>query len=119
MRADHNDVRGLRNFIGIYKGVPILLLSNLHIAAGLVNGTRGIVQDVVFAEDSAENDVPLFVVCEFPNYAEPVLPARENDPLKHKWVPIPVQTFGVRKRKTGSRTQIPIVVAKALTTWKT
>ena len=118
MRADHNDVRGLRNFIGVCAGAPILLLSNLHTAAGLTNGTRGIVRDVVFAEDSHETDVPLFVVCEFPGYTGPPFPAWADDESKKTWVPIGVETFGVRKRKTGSRTQIPIVVAKALTTWK-
>jgi hypothetical protein len=118
MRADHNEVRGLRNFVGVCVGAPIILLSNLHTAAGLANGTQGTVRDVVFAEDSFENDVPLFVVCEFPGYTGPVFPAWADDPSKRTWVPIGVQTYGVRNRKTGSRTQIPIVVAKALTTWK-
>ncbi len=118
MRADHNEVRGLRNFIGVCVGAPILLLSNLHVGAGLANGTQGFVRDVVFAEDSFESDVPLFVVCEFPAYTGPVFPAWAGDKTKRTWVPISVSTFGVRKRKTGSRTQIPIVLAKALTTWK-
>ena len=47
-----------------------------------------------------------------------MFPAWRDDPQKRTWVPIATQTFRVRNRKTGSRTQIPIVVAKALTTWK-
>ena len=117
-RADHNDVRGLRNFIGVCTGAPIILLSNLHTDAGLANGSRATVRDVVFSEDSSKDDVPLFVVCEFPDYTGPVFPAWKDIPEKRKWVPIPAQTYSVRNKKTGSRTQIPIVASKALTTWK-
>ena len=118
LRADLNDVRGMRNFLGVCIGAPILLLTNLYTDAGLANGTRGILRDVIFAENSAENDLPLLVVCDFPDYSGPVFPLWKNDPAKRTWVPISTQTFAVRNRKTGSRTQIPIVVAKALTTWK-
>ena len=118
MRADPKDVRGLRNFIGVCVGSPIILLSNLHVPAGLCNGARGTVCDVVFAPNSAQDDVPFFVVCNFPQYTGPVFPAWADDKSKRTWVPVPAVTYSVRNRKTGSRTQIPIVLASALTTWK-
>ena len=72
-RAAHNSVWGLRSYIGVCESAPVMLLANLHQEAGLANGSRGIVNDVVFAptfgaEKSNMFDVPLFVVIEFERF---------------------------------------------------
>ena len=118
-RANHNTVWGLRSFLGVCVGAPVLLLANLHQEAGLANSTRGIVRDVVFAPTFNNKkgnmfDLPLFVIIEFPGYSGPPFPHFDNP----KWVPIPVMSARVNNRGSSTRRQIPIVLARALTHWK-
>ena len=60
--------------------------------------------------------VPDFVVINFPgNSGPPFPPFAKNHPT---WVPIPAFTAPIKNNRRKTRTQIPIVVSRALTTYK-
>ncbi len=111
--AQPNDVWGLRSYIGVCRDAPVLLLANLWTEAGLVNGSQGTVQTVIFDENSQMFDVPRFVVVDFKGYTGPAW-----IPGKPTWVPIPAVTASVKKRISSQRTQIPLVLARAITIHK-
>ena len=88
------EVQGLRNYLGVFEGMQVMLLRNMWQQAGLVNGAMGKVRAVVWGE---KKDVPHpeFVVVEFPKYRGPAFEhwpkdgrwAKKED--RSKWVPIP------------------------------
>jgi hypothetical protein len=113
-------VWGLRSFLGVCVGAPVMLLANLFQESGLANGSSGIVRDVVFAptfgsENANMFDLPLFVIIDFPSYTGPPFPHWSDHP---KCVPIPVMSARVNNRGSSTRRQVPIVLARALTHWK-
>ena len=89
-----NEVQGMRNYLGIFEGMQVMLLRNMWQQAGLVNGAMGTVRAVVWGEDE---DVPHpeFVVVEFDDYRGPAFKhwptdgrwAKDVD--RSKWIPIP------------------------------
>ena len=90
--AKLNDVQQLRNYLGIFRGMPVMLLKNLWQQAGLVNGSMGKVKAVVWQDELAENPVPAFVVVEFDGYRGPAFKGWPKhwptDVDRSKWVPI-------------------------------
>ena len=52
----------------------VMVLVNRWQRAGICNGGRGIVRDVVFERGSTKESLPLFVVVEIPGYTGPVFP---------------------------------------------
>jgi len=117
---NHDKFWGLRRCTAVCKECPIMLLVNLWTEAGLANGSRGIVRDVIFdcrdGKIPNKNDVPLFVVCEFPGYTGPACPFFNGDVNKRRWVPIPQKLAQYSKRLY--RMNIPICVSRALTVHK-
>ncbi|XP_059076743.1 uncharacterized protein LOC131876007 [Cryptomeria japonica] len=81
----------------------VMLISNLWIQVGLVNGSLGQIKSIVYDTDSKPPDLPKYVVVEFKNYSGP-----HWDNVNPKFVPIPPIT-------QGSRTQLPLAMAWALT----
>ena len=116
--AKLNDVNMLRSYIGVREGSNIMILVNLWQRAGICNGGRGVVRDVVFDYNSDKSSLPLFVVVELPAYTGPPFP-KWNRKSKAKWVPIPVYiaTLGSKLggRTRSARHQIPIALTRALT----
>ena len=117
-KAKLNDVNMLRSYIGVREGSNIMTLVNLWQRAGICNGGRGVVRDVVFDYNSDKSSLPLFVVVELPAYTGPPFP-KWNRKSKAKWVPIPVYiaTLGSKLggRTRSARHQIPIALTRALT----
>ena len=105
----------------VYKiaGTRVMVLVNLWQPAGICNGGRGIVRDVVFEKDSKKDSRPLFVVVEIPAYTGPAFPKWKDDPKKSKWVPIPVYIASMSTERgteaRSARHQIPIALTRALT----
>ena len=91
--ADLNSVQGLRNYLGIFIGMPVMLLRNLWQQAGLVNGAMGKVRAVVWSKDEGKHDMPAFVVVDFKGYRGPPFKGwpkewDEDDIDRSTWVPI-------------------------------
>lgn len=118
-RAKLNDVNMLRPYIGVREGSHVMILANLWQPAGICNGGKGIVRDVVFEKGSTQESLPKFVVVEIPAYTGRAFPKWSGDLEKAKWVPIPVYistmqtTTGQQSR--SARHQIPIALTRALT----
>ncbi|XP_059071530.1 uncharacterized protein LOC131867850 [Cryptomeria japonica] len=83
-----------------------MLIANLWIQAGLVNGSLGQIKSIIYDTDSKPPDLAKYVVVEFKNYTGP-----HWDNANPKFVPIPPIT-------RGSRTQLPLAMAWALTIHK-
>ncbi|XP_057861149.2 uncharacterized protein LOC131069656 [Cryptomeria japonica] len=84
----------------------VMLIANLWIQASLVNGSLGQIRSIIYDTDSRPPDLPKYVVVEFKNYSGP-----HWDNANPKFVPIPPIT-------RGSRTQLPLAMAWALTIHK-
>ena len=88
--AKLNSVQGLRNYLGVFEGMRVMLLKNLWQQAGLVNGSMGEVKKVVWAD--GESCLPAFVVVDFKGYRGPAFKGwpKHWDPMvdRSTWVPI-------------------------------
>lgn len=84
----------------------VMLIANLWIQAGLVNGSLGQIKSIVYDIDSKPSDLPKYIVVEFKNYTGP-----HWDNANPKFVPIAPIT-------RGSCTQLPLAMAWALTIHK-
>ncbi|XP_057836138.2 uncharacterized protein LOC131046421 [Cryptomeria japonica] len=84
----------------------VMLIANLWIQDGLVNGSLGQIKSIVYDTDSKPPDLPKYMVIEFKNYTGP-----HWDNANPKFVPITPIT-------RGSRTQVPLAMAWALTIHK-
>lgn len=103
--------------MGIFEGMPVMLLKNLWQQAGLVNGSMGIVKKVVWSDDKARSPVPAFVVVDFEGYRGPAFKGwpkhwdvgvDEEDRIdRSTWVPIGPYSAcrGDLTRYTGSISQ--------------
>jgi ATP-dependent exoDNAse (exonuclease V) alpha subunit len=88
------------------KGQWTMLMINLWIQAGLVNGSLGEVVDIVYTSGCKPPELPLYVVVQFDNYSGPSWD--QNDP---KSLPITPITL-------GNHRQIPLSMSWALTIHK-
>ena len=118
-RAALNDVNMLRPYIGVREGSHVMILANLWQPAGICNGGKGIVRDILFERGSTQESLPKFVVVEIPAYTGPAFPKWSGDPEKAKWVPIPVYISTMQtptgQQSRSARHQIPIALTRALT----
>lgn len=84
----------------------IMLIANLWIEVGLVNGALGQIKQIVYDAASKPLDLPKYVVILFKHYTGP-----SWDPQNAKHVPIPPIT-------RGNHTQIPLAMAWSITIQK-
>ena len=92
-----------------------MLISNLWTEVGLVNGSMGIIQDILF-EDQGPPALPKAVLVKFEKYNGPTIKTTEGDEA----VPIaPIKRSWEDKNGTNcSRLQVPICLAWAITVHK-
>ena len=84
---------------------------------GLVNGSTGIIIDFVYFTKKAP-DLPEYIIINFPEYTGP---AFFDGTERSTWVPLYPETVewqDYSDKKAHFRTQYPISLAWALTTWK-
>ena len=88
-------MQGLRNYLGVFVGMNVMLLNNMWQQAGLVNGSRGELKAVVWGEDFDLRSPPEFVVIDFKDYRGPAFtnwPKHwPKDVDRSTWVPIPAR----------------------------
>ena len=112
VKSDEDAFSSLQNSIYISIDSRITLTNNIWTNYGLVNGANGIVRDIIYDDNET---LPHTVFIEFDNYSGPYFfPA---DDLRHKWIPINPLTI-YNSSLNGSRTQMPIRLAYALTIHK-
>ncbi|KAL5698787.1 DNA helicase [Ranunculus cassubicifolius] len=112
--ADDDDAKGLQRVLLLSIGSRVMLRTNLATNYGLVNGARGIVEDIVYASGrKSPDDMPVAVMVNFDIYRGPKF--RPNTNI----IPIVPQTATWKSSETTChRTQIPLVLCWAITVHK-
>jgi len=106
--------KGLEAQLLLAKGSRVMLSANIWTEAGLVNGSMGIVQDILF-EEHGPPSLPVAVLVEFEAYKGPTITTLEGN----KVVPIvPIKRSWEGKNGPCSRLQVPICLAWAITVHK-
>jgi ATP-dependent DNA helicase PIF1 len=95
----------------------IMLLWNINISVGLVNGSTGIVKEFIYEDNHVAPNLPTYIIIHFDDYTGPPFFTGEG---QEKWVPVEPETFkwGGKDEDDHFRKQFPICLAWALTTWK-
>ena len=111
--AKLHSVQGLRNYLGVFEGMRVMLLKNLWQQAGLVNGSMGEVKKVVWADGETKGCLPAFVVVDFKGYRGPPFKGwpKHWDPTvdRRTWVPIgPYQACCWADLRTAEITRDPL-----------
>ena len=61
-KANSDTAHGLEAFILLARGARVMLTANLQTEIGLVNGSMGTVQDIIFKEDQGPPCLPIAVL---------------------------------------------------------
>jgi ATP-dependent exoDNAse (exonuclease V) alpha subunit len=93
-----------------------MLTANLQTETGLVNGSMGTVQDIIFQEDQGPPSLPIALLISFDNYKGPTIASLEGERV----VPItPIRrTWNSKSGASCSRMQVPVRLAWAITVHK-
>jgi hypothetical protein len=113
----------------VSKKSKIMLLWNINISLGLVNGSTGKVIGFIYKDGKKAPDLPYSIIIQFNDYIGPPFFSSigckqyESPPdIMDKWVPILASEFkwgkSVNDDPNHSRKQFPICLAWALTVWK-
>jgi len=110
-KASSDDLaNNLQNVLEVCVGARVMLRINLWTEGGLVNGSIGVVEDIVFC-DGDEEDKPSFILVKFENYYGPT--------LENGCVPISrILTSWIVNHMYCTRYQFPLTLAYALTVHK-
>ena len=112
--AKSDNAGGLEPIIFMAKGAHVMLTSNLWQQVGLCNGTRGLIEDLLYTHGHKPPNLPIAILVNFPDYSGP--PFIESKP---KCIPIPPIVFEWHNGlKTLSRQQIPLRLSYAMTIHK-
>ena len=115
-RKSADAAKSLQRHLLCSVGSKVMLLWNIALPIGLVNGSSGVVIDFVYITTHAP-ELPAFIIIEFPDYTGPPF---FQGLERSKWVPLPPSTaewYG-GDGTMHFRRQFPISLAWALTTWK-
>ncbi len=110
--ASVEDAGGLEAIAHLGRGARVMLRVNINTKLGLVNGARGVLEELIFRPNQAPPDMPVAAMVRFDGYS--------GDSLPDGCVPIKPVT----RRWTGrtgafkTRTQIPLDLAWAITVHK-
>lgn len=116
---------GLETCLYLCVNARVTVQINLCTPAGLMNGSEGIVKDIVYADSGGPTSQPKFVMVDFgTQYTGPSF--FPDDPSRRGWVPICPFTATCQHQKPGkkgdwvelSRTMIPLRLSWAMTIWK-
>ena len=109
-KASPDDAGGLEAIICIAKSARVMLISNLWVEVGLVNGAIGTVKAICY-QNGGPPDLPLAVMVLFDKYCGPTLHdgTVPVTPIRHTWSCSGVQC---------SRLQLPLKLAWAVTIHK-
>ena len=124
LKLDDDVFRGLPSTLELGEDAPVILMSNLAIEHGLMNGTQGIVKEIIYAEaagpnaDNALSRMPLAVIIDFPKYVGPAFWNTDTHPERRTWVPLLPATRESEEHRDLRRTQFPLVLGWAMTPWK-
>ena len=109
-RASTDDAGGLDPVVHLANTARVMLIANLWVEAGLVNGALGTVVSICY-HNSTPPDLPLAVMVRFDNYSGPTLAdgTIPITPLRRTWSNAGAQS---------SRLQLPLKLAWAVTIHK-
>ena len=109
-KTSSEEAGGLEPVVYLAPTAHVMLIVNLWVEAGLVNGAMGTVMSICY-QSGGPPDLPLAVMVHFDNYAGPTLP--DNT------VPIvPIRRSWMNSGSHCSRLQIPLHLAWAVTIHK-
>ena len=112
-----NTAGGLTKNLAVAKDAKIVLTANLWPSAGLVNGSKGTVEFIVFNEGAAPpaTTLPAMLVCSFPEYRGPSF----RPDLGRHLVPVyPVTRVWSSGGKRFTRTALPLMLGYSMTIHK-
>ena len=94
-----------------------MLLWNINISVGLVNGSVGIIKDFIYLKNQKAPNLPHIIIISFNDYSGP---PSFNGVGQEKWVAIEAEKYkwGGKEDSDHYRKQFPIHLAWALTIWK-
>ena len=121
LRLDAMLFRGLPPDLELAEGALVILISNLAVEHGLMNGTRGVVRKIIYANGKSplapdlRDRMPDVVVVDCPQY---VGPAFFSDVELRTWIPLLPRTVPADNDPAITRTQFPLTLGWALTSWK-
>ena len=109
--ATEKEAGGLRRVLYLCKGAQVMLSSNLSVEHGLVNGSIGFVEEIIYAPDTKPPNLPICVNVIFNSYKGPALPNQS--------VPICPKNSSFELGSTQcSRLQVPLKLAWAISIHK-
>jgi ATP-dependent exoDNAse (exonuclease V) alpha subunit len=115
-KADSDTAYGLKAYILLARGARVMLTANLQTDTGLVNGSMGTVQDIIFKENQGPPSFPIAVLISFDNYKGPTIASLESKRV------IPIAsircTWNSKSEAICSRLQIPVYLVWAITVHK-
>lgn len=121
-KATADEAGGLENHILLGKGAKVMITRNIWQTGGLVNGTTGVIEDIIWPAGSPQSDLPLAVLVSCKTYGGPTMwhtEPRSDFPNGVPIVPItPLKTTFEIDGKIMSRTQFPLRLAWAVTVHK-
>jgi ATP-dependent exoDNAse (exonuclease V) alpha subunit len=121
-----NCFRGLEKQLFLAVVAKVFVTQNLCSKAGLVNGSNGIVKDIVYEEGATAPKLPKFVWVDFGEiYKGSSFFPNDKDGARKGWVPIAPMTakyFTYSSQKQDwlehTRTMLPLRLCYAWTVWK-